>query len=68
MLYGQDDDAYKLEPDLGTENPSIRLLNAANTYFWKATWGGGIHLVVQDGGVGGVNGSNSGIGGNTIQR
>jgi len=66
MLYGQDDDAYKLEPDKPTREAGVRLLNASNTYYWKSTWGGGIRLIVQDGGVGGVNGSGSGIGGNTI--
>lgn len=66
MLYGQDDDAYKLEPDKATREASVRLLNASNTYHWKATWGGGIHLTVLDGGVGGVNGSGTAIGGSTI--
>ena len=41
MLLGEDDEEHKLEPDLGTRTASIRLLNAANTYHWKATWGGG---------------------------
>ena len=66
MLYGQDDDAYKLEPDKAAREAGVRLLNAANTYYWKSTWGGGIHVTVQDGGVGGVNGSGTGSGGNTI--
>lgn len=66
MLMGVDDDAHKLEPDLGTRTASIRHLNAANTYHWKATWGGGIRVVVFDGGAGGVNGSGSGLGGPPI--
>jgi hypothetical protein len=66
VLFGQDDDAYKLEPDLGTRVAGIRFLNAANTYYWKATWGGGFHLTVLDGGVGGINGSGTGNGGTTV--
>jgi hypothetical protein len=66
MLMGVDDDAHKLEPDLGTRIASIRHLSAGNTYYWKAVWGGGFHLTVQDGGVGGVSGSGSGIGGTTL--
>lgn len=66
MLFGQDDDAYKLEPDLGTRIAGIRSLNPASTYHWKATWGHFFHLQVYDGGVGGVNGSLSGIGGTSI--
>ena len=66
MLLGEDDDDHKLEPDLGTRTASIRALNAANTYHWKATWGGGVRVQVFDGGVGGVNGSGSGVGGGQI--
>jgi hypothetical protein len=66
MLLGEDDEEHKLEPDLGTRTASIRLLNASNTYHWKATWGGGYRVQVFDGGVGGVNGGGSGIGGNQI--
>jgi hypothetical protein len=66
MLFGTDDDDHKLEPDLGTRQAGIRILNPSNTYYWKATWGGGFHLTVLDGGNGGVNGSGSGIGGSQI--
>jgi hypothetical protein len=66
MLFGTDDDDHKLEPDKGTREAGVRSLSAANTYYWKATWGGGFHLTVQDGGIGGVNGSGSGNGGNTV--
>jgi hypothetical protein len=66
MLLGQDDEGYKLEPDLGIRRDSVRLLNPSYTYYWKATWGGGFNLQVFDGGAGGVNGSGSGIGGTQI--
>jgi hypothetical protein len=66
MLLGEDDDAHKLEPDLGTRTAGIRLLNAGNTYYWKAVWGGGFHLTVLDGGAGGVGGSGSGVGGTQV--
>ncbi|MCM3881747.1 MAG: hypothetical protein ND807_16690, partial [Vicinamibacterales bacterium] len=66
MLLGEDDDPHKLEPDIGVRTASIRALNSANTYHWKATWGGGIRVQVFDGGSGGVNGSGSGINGNQV--
>jgi len=66
VLLGQDDEGYKLEPDLGVRRDSVRILNSAYTYYWKATWGGGFNLQVFDGGAGGVNGSDSGIGGRLI--
>jgi hypothetical protein len=66
MLLGEDDDEHKLEPALGERQASIRALNSANTYHWKATWGGGIRVQVFDGGAGGVNNSGSGIGGNQV--
>lgn len=66
MLFGEDDDAYKLEPDKGTRETGVRFLNAANTYHWRVTWGGGIRLVVLDGGAGGVNGGGSGVGGTQV--
>ena len=61
----------KLEPDLGTRTASIKALNAANTYHWKATWGSntgssGFRVQVYDGGVGGVGGGGSGVGGTQI--
>jgi hypothetical protein len=66
MLFGEDADDHKLEPDLGTRIASVRHLNAANTYHWKATWGNFFHLTVFDGGVGGVGGSGTGLGGTNI--
>ncbi len=61
MLFGVDEDDHKLEPDLATRRASVRYLNAANTYHWKATWGTGIHVLVQDGGQ-----NITGIGGTTV--
>jgi hypothetical protein len=55
MLFGDDGDGHKLEPDLGTRQRSVRSLDPARTYYWKATWGTGVNLLVQDG-----------IGGSTI--
>jgi hypothetical protein len=66
MLMGEDTEARKLEPDLGRRQASVLHLNPANTYYWKATWGNFINVVVQDGGAAGVNGSGSGQGGATI--
>jgi len=66
ILFGEDDEDYKLEPDLGTRQASVRSLNPAATYHWKATWGHFFHLTVFDGGVGGVNGGGSGGGGTMI--
>jgi hypothetical protein len=66
MLLGEDTEARKLEPDFGQRSAGIRHLNAANTYYWRATFGNFINVVVQDGGAGGVNGSGSARGGNTI--
>ena len=62
MLLGVDADDHKLEPDLGTRIASVRNLSAANTYYWKAVWGGGVNVTVQDGGAG----AQTGQGGNTI--
>jgi hypothetical protein len=66
MLFGEDADDHKLEPDLGTRTASVRHLSAGNTYHWKATWGHFFHLTVFDGGPGGVRGSGTGLGGTTI--
>jgi len=66
MLLGEDVEARKLEPDLGRRQASVQHLNPANTYYWKATWGNFIQVIVQDGGPGGVNGSGTGQGGATI--
>ena len=56
MLFGQDDDDHKLEPDLGTRTASVRHLSAANTYHWRATWGHFLRVTVLDGGPGAVTG------------
>jgi hypothetical protein len=66
MLMGEDVEERKLEPDLGRRTASVHHLNPGHTYYWKATWGNFIQVVVQDGGAGGVNGSGSGQGGITI--
>ena len=66
MLMGEDVEERKLEPDLGRRTASVHHLNSGHTYYWKATWGNFIQVVVQDGGVGGVNSSGSGQGGITI--
>ena len=66
ILFGEDDEDHKLEPDLGTRQASVRHLNPSSSYHWKATWGHFFHVNVYDGGVGGVNGSGSGIGGSQI--
>ena len=66
MLMGEDVEDRKLEPDLARRLGSVLHLNPGSTYYWKATWGNFIHVTVQDGGAGGVNGSGSGQGGATI--
>jgi hypothetical protein len=65
MLLGDADDDHKLEPDFGSRLAGVRHLNPAATYFWKATWGNFIRVVVQEGAVG-AGGSGSGEGGPTI--
>jgi hypothetical protein len=50
-LFGDED--YKLEPDLGTRRASVRSLDPARTYYWKATWGAGINVLVQEDRIGG---------------
>ena len=41
------------EPNGPERDASIRMLNPARTYFWKATWGSEFRLLVLDGGIGG---------------
>jgi hypothetical protein len=53
MLFGDDREGRKLEPDLGRRIASVRMLDPARTYYWKATWGTGIDLVVQEDRIGG---------------
>lgn len=50
-LFGDED--YKLEPDLGTRRASVRMLDPVRTYYWKATWGTGINVLVQEDRIGG---------------
>jgi hypothetical protein len=50
-LFGDEDN--RLEPDLGRRVASVRLLDPARTYYWKATWGSGINLLVQEDRIGG---------------
>jgi hypothetical protein len=59
-LYGDGDDLGKrYEPDTNTRLSSVFLLNPANTYYWKASWGSEFRVVVKDGGASntGLNGS-----------
>lgn len=51
-VFGDED--FKLEPDLARRIASIRMLDPSRTYYWKATWGTGIHLVVQEDRIGGT--------------
>jgi hypothetical protein len=41
------------EPNSPERNASVRMLNPARTYFWKATWGSEFRLLVLDGGIAG---------------
>ncbi len=50
-LFGDED--FKNEPNKTVRTASIRLLDPSRTYHWKATWGAGIHVVVQDDRAGG---------------
>jgi hypothetical protein len=54
-IYGDGNDLDKrYEPDTATRNASVFLLNPANTYYWKATWGSEIRVVMRDGGTSGT--------------
>jgi hypothetical protein len=46
-LFGDGD--FKYEPDFGQRAASVISLNPARTYFWKATWGSEVRVLVQDG-------------------
>jgi hypothetical protein len=50
-LFGDED--HKLEPDFGRRLASVRLLDPARTYHWKATWGVGVEVLVQEDRIGG---------------
>jgi len=41
------------EPNSSERNASVRMLDPARTYFWKATWGSEFRLLVLDGGIAG---------------
>jgi hypothetical protein len=41
------------EPNSPERNASVRMLDPARTYFWKATWGSEFRLLVLDGGIAG---------------
>ena len=58
-LFGDED--YKLEPDLATRVASVRSLDPSRTYHWKATWGGGIQVLVQEDRIGGTTIYNHGM-------
>jgi hypothetical protein len=53
-LYGSADDlSVRYEPDTGTRNTSVFLLNPAIPYLWKVTWGAEARVQVYEGGIGG---------------
>ena len=53
-LYGSADDlTVRYEPDTGTRNSSVFLLNPATPYLWKVTWGAEARVQVYEGGIGG---------------
>jgi hypothetical protein len=51
-LFGDSD--FKLEPDIGRRTASVQALDPSRTYYWKVTWGTGIHVLIQSGGIGGA--------------
>jgi hypothetical protein len=56
MLYGSADDPnLRYEPDTNTRFNSIYLLDPNVTYFFKATWGREVRVLVREGGVNGRN-------------
>jgi hypothetical protein len=56
MLYGSADDPnLRYEPDTTTRFNSIYLLDPNTVYFFKATWGPEVRVVVREGGVNGRN-------------
>ncbi|HTM26171.1 MAG TPA: hypothetical protein VL225_13320 [Vicinamibacterales bacterium] len=59
-LYGSADDlSVRYEPDTATRFASVFLLDPASTYYWRATWGSEVRVVVRDGGSSstGINGT-----------
>jgi hypothetical protein len=53
-LYGSADDlSVRYEPDTGTRNASVFLLNPGTPYLWKVTWGSEARVQVYEGGIGG---------------
>jgi hypothetical protein len=51
-LFGDSD--YKVEPDKARRTASVKSLNPARTYLWKATWNTEFRLVILDGGLTGT--------------
>ena len=47
----RDDLDVRYEPDTATRMASVFLLNPANVYHWKATWGSEFRVTVRDGGT-----------------
>jgi hypothetical protein len=54
VIYGDADDLdVRYEPDTAKRLASVFLLNPANVYHWKFTWGSQIRLILRDGGING---------------
>jgi hypothetical protein len=54
-LYGSaDDTSVRYEPDTGTRNSSVFLLDPNTPYLWKVTWGAEARVQVYRGGAGGT--------------
>ena len=53
MLYGSDDPNLRYEPDTNTRFNSIYLLDPNTVYFFKATWGREVRVLLREGGVNG---------------
>lgn len=55
-LYGSaDDTSLRYEPDVNTRFNSIYLLDPNTVYFWKATWGTEVRVLLREGGINGRN-------------
>lgn len=50
-LFGDED--FKNEPNKTRRLESVQSLDPSRTYYWKATWSAGIHLLVQQDRIGG---------------
>ena len=61
-LYGSATDlSVRYEPDTTTRFNSVRQLNAATKYHWKATWGSEFRVTVNEGGINGTTIYNVGV-------